>query len=106
MIRVQQNIQRTSKKRCYHEIDQSFESKQILPNDSEIAYRQLEEFKSLLDIQKKQIIEFNNMLQEYKILAKDIKQHCLLINCDETKCEKNSDESIRLHQNKEFDYYN
>ena len=86
MIHVQQNIQRTSKKRCYHEIDQSFDNKQILTNESEIARLQLEEFKSLLDIQKKQIIEFNNMLQEYKILAKDIKQHCSFKNCDQKIC--------------------
>lgn len=106
MIRVQQNIQRTSKKRCYHEIDQSFDNKQILTNESEIARLQLEEFKSLLDIQKKQIIEFNNMLQEYKILAKDIKQHCSFKNCDKKKSVENSDESVSFHANKEFDYYN
>lgn len=96
MIRVQQNIHRNTKKRCYQEIDQSIDQPTVVGNSfgPDIAREQLDEFKMLLNIQKKQIREFTNMLGECKELLNDIKiMH------------KEKNDSRDNKKSNEFDYY-
>ena len=91
MIRVQQNIHRNTKKRCYEEIEQPV-TVQLVGTD--IVREQLDEFKLLLNVQKCQIREFTNMLGECKELLNDIKM-----------MHKEKNDTRDNKKTKEFDYY-